>query len=63
MSAARQIAAELPYLRRYARSLTGEQTRGDTYVRATLQAIVDGDIVLDAEEAVLPDTSDDDGGE
>ena len=51
MPAARQIAADLPYLRRYARSLTGDQTRGDTYVRATLQAIVDGDLGLDANQA------------
>jgi CheY-like chemotaxis protein len=43
---ARQIAADLPYLRRYARSLTGHQARGDTYVRATLEAILAGDTVL-----------------
>ena len=47
---ARQIAADLPYLRRYARSLTGEQTRGDTYVRATLEAILHGDTELDPEQ-------------
>ncbi len=44
---ARQIAADLPYLRRYARSLTGEQARGDTYVRATLEAILAGDTDTD----------------
>lgn len=48
---ARQIAADLPYLRRYARSLTGEQTRGDTYVRATLEAILHGDTELDPEQS------------
>jgi DNA-directed RNA polymerase specialized sigma24 family protein len=33
-----QIAAELPYLRRYARALTGSQTVGDALVRETLEA-------------------------
>jgi CheY-like chemotaxis protein/DNA-directed RNA polymerase specialized sigma24 family protein len=33
-----RIAAHLPYLRRYARALTGDQTRGDALVRATLEA-------------------------
>lgn len=34
------IAAELPYLRRYARALTGSQSRGDKYTVATLEAIL-----------------------
>ena len=51
MPAARQIAADLPYLRRYARSLTGDQKRGDTYVRATLQAILDDKVELNADLA------------
>ncbi|WP_395327478.1 response regulator [Novosphingobium sp. BL-8H] len=38
MSVSDQIAAQLPYLRRYARALTGSQHSGDTYVRATLEA-------------------------
>jgi CheY-like chemotaxis protein/DNA-directed RNA polymerase specialized sigma24 family protein len=38
MSLADQIAAQLPFLRRYARALTGSQTSGDAYVRATLEA-------------------------
>lgn len=33
-----QIAVQLPYLRRYARALTGSQQSGDSYVRATLEA-------------------------
>lgn len=33
-----QIARYLPYLRRYARALTGSQTTGDAFVRATLEA-------------------------
>lgn len=35
-----RIATELPYLRRYARALTGSQGAGDAYVRATLEAAV-----------------------
>jgi len=34
------VAAELPYLRRYARALTGSQSRGDKYTVATLEAIL-----------------------
>lgn len=40
MSLASEIAPHLPYLRRYARALTGSQPHGDSYVRATLEAIV-----------------------
>ncbi|MGD9664607.1 MAG: response regulator [Novosphingobium sp.] len=38
MSLGDQIAANLPYLRRYARALTGSQKSGDAFVRATLEA-------------------------
>lgn len=38
MSTSEQIGAQLPYLRRYARALTGSQSAGDAYVRATLEA-------------------------
>ncbi|MCX7559263.1 response regulator [Sulfitobacter sp. F26204] len=34
------IAAELPYLRRYTRALTGSQSRGDNYTVATLETIL-----------------------
>ena len=40
MSLGQQLAPHLPFLRRYARALTGAQGRGDAYVRATLEAIV-----------------------
>lgn len=40
MSLASEIAPHLPYLRRYARALTGSQPHGDSYVRAALEAIV-----------------------
>ncbi|MCV2446003.1 response regulator [Paracoccus sp. DMF] len=37
---AQSISRELPYLRRYARALTGSQTAGDNYAAATLEAIL-----------------------
>ncbi|SEK87296.1 response regulator receiver protein [Roseovarius azorensis] len=37
---ATQIADELPYLRRYARALTGNQQTGDHYAAATLEALL-----------------------
>ena len=37
-----EIAKELPYLRRYARALTGNQKTGDNYSAATLEAMIDG---------------------
>ena len=40
MSLGQQLAPHLPFLRRYARALTGAQLHGDKYVRATLEAIV-----------------------
>ncbi len=40
MSLSHEIASHLPFLRRYARALTGSQAHGDAFVRATLEAIV-----------------------
>ena len=40
MSAAQTVTKYLPYLRRYARALTGSQTSGDAYVAATLEALI-----------------------
>jgi len=40
MSIAMAIAPHLPYLRRFARALTGSQTGGDAYVAACLEAII-----------------------
>jgi CheY-like chemotaxis protein/DNA-directed RNA polymerase specialized sigma24 family protein len=40
MSLGQQLAPHLPFVRRYARALTGSQTHGDAYVRATLETIV-----------------------
>lgn len=39
MALAQQIVVHLPYLRRYARALTGSQKSGDAYIRATLSAL------------------------
>jgi DNA-directed RNA polymerase specialized sigma24 family protein/CheY-like chemotaxis protein len=46
MALAHAIAEHLPYLRRYARALTGTQQSGDAYVRACLEAIVADTSVL-----------------
>jgi DNA-directed RNA polymerase specialized sigma24 family protein/CheY-like chemotaxis protein len=46
MALAHAIAEHLPYLRRYARALTGTQKSGDAYVRACLEAIVADTSVL-----------------
>ncbi len=46
MALAHAIAEHLPYLRRYARALSGTQTSGDAYVRACLEAIVADATVL-----------------
>jgi CheY-like chemotaxis protein len=35
-----EIAKRLPYLRRYARALTGEQARGDRYIRVCLEVLL-----------------------
>lgn len=40
MSFQTAVTAELPYLRRYARTLTGSQSVGDAAVRETLQAMI-----------------------
>jgi CheY-like chemotaxis protein len=40
MSLGQELAPHLPFLRRYARALTGSQSHGDAFVKATLEAIV-----------------------
>lgn len=40
MSLGQELAPYLPFLRRYARALTGSQTHGDAFVRATLETII-----------------------
>jgi CheY-like chemotaxis protein len=45
MSLGARVAANLPYLRRYARALTGSQATGDAFVRETLEAaLVDDEL-------------------
>jgi DNA-directed RNA polymerase specialized sigma24 family protein len=50
MSKAHAVAQHLPYLRRYARALTGSQTSGDAYVAAALEALVKDPDLLDSED-------------
>ena len=52
MSLLARLAPHLPYVRRYARALTGDQTTGDHYVRVALEAVAAGDRVL--EESLTP---------
>jgi DNA-directed RNA polymerase specialized sigma24 family protein len=47
VSKSERVAQHLPYLRRYARALTGTQTSGDAYVAATLEALIEDQSVLD----------------
>ena len=43
-----RLAPHLPYVRRYARALTGDQRTGDRYVRVALEALAAGERVLEA---------------
>ena len=47
MSLVQKLGPHLPYLRRYARALTGNQKSGDSYVKASLQALASGTHELD----------------
>jgi CheY-like chemotaxis protein len=46
MSMSQTLGPHLPYLRRYARALTGSQASGDAHVRAALTALLEGDKAL-----------------
>lgn len=48
MSLLARLAPHLPYVRRYARALTGDQASGDAYVRVALEALAAGDRSLDS---------------
>ena len=48
MSLLARLAPHLPYVRRYARALTGEQATGDNYVRVALEALAAGERSLEA---------------
>ncbi|TRD11781.1 response regulator [Erythrobacter insulae] len=55
MSLGQQVAANLPFLRRYARALTGSQATGDAFVRATLEAaLADEDLKASLEGGRIP---------
>lgn len=55
MSTAQLVVQYLPYLRRYARALTGSQQAGDAYVAATLEALVSEPETIDREGAIKVD--------
>lgn len=46
MSLLARLAPHLPYVRRYARALTGDQSTGDHYVRVALEALAAGEAQL-----------------
>jgi CheY-like chemotaxis protein len=52
MSLSTRIAPHLPYLRRFARAVTGSQTSGDAYVAAALEALI-------ADLSIFPEASSD----
>jgi DNA-directed RNA polymerase specialized sigma24 family protein len=47
LSTSQAVAQHLPYLRRYARALSGSQASGDAYVSATLEALVEDPKMLE----------------
>ena len=49
MSLLARLAPHLPYVRRYARALTGDQGTGDNYVRVALEALAAGERQLPAD--------------
>jgi CheY-like chemotaxis protein/DNA-directed RNA polymerase specialized sigma24 family protein len=49
MSLLARLAPHLPYVRRYARALTGDQATGDNYVRVALEALAAGEQTLSAD--------------
>ncbi len=49
MSLLARLAPHLPYVRRYARALTGDQATGDNYVRVALEALAAGERQLSPE--------------
>jgi len=48
MSLVETYGPHLPYLRRFARALTGSQSTGDTYVRTSLEALAAGEAQVDS---------------
>src|SRR5579862_7037884 len=54
MSVSGAIVPQMPYLRRFARALTGSQSSGDAYAAATLEALLAGSAVLPKELETRP---------
>jgi CheY-like chemotaxis protein len=54
MSLAQELGPHLPFVRRYARALTGSQEAGDAFVRATLMALIDNPGSLPASAEARP---------
>jgi DNA-directed RNA polymerase specialized sigma24 family protein/CheY-like chemotaxis protein len=52
MTLAEQIAPHLPYLRRFSRALTGNQSSGDAYISALLESVIEEPKALGAEPNV-----------
>jgi DNA-directed RNA polymerase specialized sigma24 family protein len=48
LSTSQAVAQHLPYLRRYARALSGSQASGDAYVAAMLEAVIQDPKVLES---------------
>lgn len=49
LSISQAVGQHLPYLRRYARALSGSQSSGDAYVGATLEALVQDPEILEGD--------------
>src|SRR6185312_7589316 len=47
LSTSQSVAQHLPYLRRYARALAGNQQAGDGYVAETLEAVIEDPKILE----------------
>lgn len=48
MSTSEAVVQHLPFLRRYARALTGNQASGDAYVAATLESVIASPKILES---------------
>jgi DNA-directed RNA polymerase specialized sigma24 family protein/CheY-like chemotaxis protein len=48
LSTSQAVLQQLPYLRRYARALSGSQTSGDAYVAATLESLIASPQILES---------------
>lgn len=48
MSSSQDVVQHLPFLRRYARALTGSQESGDAYVAATLESLISSPKILES---------------